>query len=164
MNQIVSDSAISKHPLSAEEKSKTRAEELINIAQSSSDLNGHSYTVNPISCASALASLDLLLVQDCEKQRTMITSSHTDFVKKWKNHPKLKRCESLGTILALEYRDDNCTYFSTLSDDLYQFFIKQKMLLRPLGNVLYVLPPYCITQEELNLIYDTTTLTLEGDR
>lgn len=127
-------------------------------------LHGHSYTANPISCASALASLDLLLDQDCEKQRTMITSSHADFVKQWKNHPKLKRCESLGTILALEYRDDNCTYFSTLSDDLYQFFIKQKILLRPLGNVLYVLPPYCITQEELTLIYDTIRLTLEGDR
>ena len=127
-------------------------------------LHGHSYTANPISCASALASLDLLLTEDCEKQRTMITTSHADFVKQWKNHPKLNRCESLGTILALEYRDDNCTYFSTLSDDLYQFFIKQKILLRPLGNVLYVLPPYCITQEELTLIYETIRLTLEGDR
>lgn len=124
-------------------------------------LHGHSYTANPISCASALASLDLLLAQECTKQRTMISRSHADFVKQWKNHPRLTRCESLGTILAIEYKDGNSTYFSTLSNELYHFFINQKILLRPLGNVLYVLPPYCITQEELTLIYDTIALTFE---
>lgn len=126
-------------------------------------LHGHSYTANPIACASALASLDLLQALACKKQRKMIANAHFNFVKKWKGHPKLKRCESLGTILALEYKDKNCTYFSTLSDSLYQFFIERKILLRPLGNVLYVLPPYCISKDELTLIYNTIALTLDGD-
>lgn len=126
-------------------------------------LHGHSYTANPLACASALANLDLLKTPNCEKQRAMIANSHTAFVKQWKDHPRLKRCESLGTILALEFRDETGTYFSSLSDSLYQFFIERKILLRPLGNVLYVLPPYCISKAELTLIYDTITLTLEGD-
>ena len=126
-------------------------------------LHGHSYTGNPLACASALASLDLLQASSCEKQREMIERAHINFVTQWKGHPKLKRCESLGTILALEYTDKNCTYFSSLSDFLYQFFINRKIILRPLGNVLYVLPPYCISKDELTLIYDTIALTLEGD-
>jgi len=126
-------------------------------------LHGHSYTANPLACASACASLDLTQSLACEKQRTMIANAHTTFVKKWKHHPKLKRCESLGTILSLEYRDKNGTYFSTLSHSLYHFFIERHILLRPLGNVLYVLPPYCISKDELTLIYNTIALTLEGD-
>ncbi|MDN3508793.1 MAG: adenosylmethionine--8-amino-7-oxononanoate transaminase [Candidatus Neptunochlamydia sp.] len=126
-------------------------------------LHGHSYTANPLACASACASLDLLQAAACEKQRKRIASAHINFVKRWKDHPKLKRCESIGTILALEYKDKNCTYFSTLSDSLYQFFIERKILLRPLGNVLYVLPPYCISKDELTLIYNAIALTFEGD-
>lgn len=126
-------------------------------------LHGHSYTANPLSCASALASLDLLQTSFSKNQREMIEKSHQNFVKLWKEHPKLRRCESLGTILALEYKDENSTYFSSLRDCLYPFFIERNILLRPLGNVLYVLPPYCISKEELTLIYNTIALTLEGD-
>jgi len=126
-------------------------------------LHGHSYTANPLACASAVASLDLLQAKACKNQREMIASSHAMFACHWKNHPKLKRCESLGTILALEYKDSAPSYFSSLRDPLYDFFIQKKIILRPLGNVLYVLPPYCITQSELNQIYQAISQTLEGN-
>lgn len=125
-------------------------------------LHGHSYTANPLACSSALASLDLLEDKHCALQRQMIANTHSHFVKQWKNHPRLKRCESLGTILALEYQDADHTYFSSLSDALYSFFINRKIILRPLGNVLYILPPYCITHAELTSIYDIIISTFEG--
>lgn len=122
-------------------------------------LHGHSYTGNPLACASALASLDLLLKPFCQSQRAMITKSHEAFIKKWHSHSRLKRCESLGTILSIEYEESNPSYFSSLRNSLYTFFLKKNLLLRPLGNVVYVLPPYCITQSELNYIYETIALT-----
>ncbi len=130
---------------------------------SSAFLHGHSYAANPIACVSALASLDLLLKESCFLQRKMIASSHKAFCKKWNGHPKLKRCEALGTILALEYQTKKTTYFQSIRDSLYKFFIDRGIILRPLGNVLYVLPPYCINRDELDFIYDHIILTLEGD-
>lgn len=124
-------------------------------------LHGHSYTANPLACCSALASLDLLLGNNCSLQREMISACHQNFCNQWHLHPKLKRCECLGTILALEYRTEKTSYFQTIRDRLYQFFLSKGILLRPLGNVLYILPPYCIQEEELKLIYEHIIFTLE---
>lgn len=126
-------------------------------------LHGHSYTANPLACSSALASLDLLLEKTCFLQREMIAACHKEFCQKWQLHPKLKRCESVGTILVLEYQTESTSYFQSMRDRLYHFFLRKGILLRPLGNVLYMLPPYCIQAEEIQLIYDQIILTLEGD-
>lgn len=126
-------------------------------------LHGHSYTANPLACSSALASLDLLLEDACHAQRDLIAECHKEFCRQWQLHPKLRRCESLGTILALEYQVENSSYFQPMRDRLYHFFLSKGILLRPLGNVLYVLPPYCIQADELKFIYDHIILTLEGD-
>lgn len=125
-------------------------------------LHGHSYTGNPLACTSALASLDLLTEEACFLQRKMIESCHKAFAERLKWHPKLVRCESLGTILAVEYKADSTSYFQPIRDRLYDFFLSKGILLRPLGNVLYILPPYCILEEELDYIYSRIMLTLEG--
>jgi adenosylmethionine-8-amino-7-oxononanoate aminotransferase len=125
-------------------------------------LHGHSYTANPLTCSSALASLDLLLQSSCSIQIEVITTSHRAFCQQWRHHPKLKRCENLGTILALEYDSQESSYFHSMRDRLYSFFLDRGILLRPLGNVLYVMPPYCIQADELMFIYDQIILTLEG--
>lgn len=124
-------------------------------------LHGHSYTANPLACSSALASLDLLLEKKCSWQREMITACHRAFCDKWQSHPRLVRCACLGTILALEYKTDSSSYFQPIRDRLYDFFLSRGTLLRPLGNVLYVLPPYCIQPHELELIYAQIIVTLE---
>lgn len=126
-------------------------------------LHGHSYTANPLACSSALASLDLLLEDCCNEQRDRIAKCHKEFCLQWQFHPKLKRCESLGTLLALEYQTGNSSYFQPMRDRFYHFFLNKAILLRPLGNVLYILPPYCIQSEELKWIYDQIIFTLEGD-
>ena len=87
----------------------------------------------------------------------MIESEHRQFQMRWQGHPKLIRCDVLGTILAIEYRAEQ----HPLNIRLRTFFQERGILLRPLGNVLYLLPPYCITSEELHLIYSTIEMTLE---
>lgn len=110
-------------------------------------LHGHSYTGNPLACASGLASLDLLLSDECYEQRRRIEASHKAFQREHGRHPKLKRCEVLGTILILEYHANE-------RERLYDHFLSRGILLRPLGSVLYVMPPYCIDDASLNLIYE----------
>jgi adenosylmethionine-8-amino-7-oxononanoate aminotransferase len=122
-------------------------------------LHGHSYTANPLACTAANASLDLLLDPHCTEQRAIISDCHKKFCERWSTHPKLKRCESLGTILALEYQTDR-SYFHPMRDKLYPFFLNKGLLLRPLGNVVYVMPPYCIQKEELKFIYTILEETL----
>lgn len=124
-------------------------------------LHGHSFTANPLACAAANASLDLLLQTSCERARKMIESEHLHFQSIWKNHPKVARCEVLGTLLALEYRVEKSSYHHPLKQTLIPFFQNHGILLRPLGNVLYVLPPYCITKDELQKIYTLIALTLK---
>lgn len=117
-------------------------------------LHGHSYTGNPLACAAALASLDLLLGEHCHQQRQMIIRSHQSFCAKWKHDRRVMRCESMGTILIVEYRSDTPSgYTHSLRDVLRDFFLKKGILLRPLGNVVYLMPPYCITAEELRTVY-----------
>lgn len=104
--------------------------------------HGHSYAGNPLACTAALASLDLLLAPSCTEARKQIAASHRRFVD---NHSAFKHCESLGTILAIEYH----------KPPPVSHFLEKGILMRPLGNVFYVIPPYCITSEELERIYGT---------
>ncbi|MCE2983360.1 MAG: adenosylmethionine--8-amino-7-oxononanoate transaminase [Parachlamydia sp.] len=124
-------------------------------------LHGHSYTANPLACASALASLDLLLAPACTEGRRCIESLHKEFCLHWQGHPALTRCECKGTLLAIDYKAESQTYFQPMKERLHDFFLKQGILLRPLGNVLYVLPPYCINEAELQLIYAQISQTFE---
>lgn len=145
----------------------TAAKEFLFEAFLSSDaarafLHGHSYTANPIACSAANASLDLVIQPECEKARNMIESEHQRFQKSWGNHPKLLRCDILGTILAVEYKTDQASYYHPLKNQLIDFFRKRQILIRPLGNVLYIFPPYCFTKDELEKIYSSIAFTLEN--
>lgn len=126
-------------------------------------LHGHSYTANPLACAGACASFDLLEDASCDEQRNGIALCHQEFVSKWKDHPRLKRCEAIGTILILEYLTaPDISYFHPLRERLYTYLMDNGISLRPLGNVVYVMPPYCMTIEELKHIYVHLIYTLEN--
>ena len=116
--------------------------------------HGHSFTANPVACSAALASLDLLLDKETIKNIDRITQSHHEFLNKIKDHPRLKNIRQTGTILAMEWESTaETSYFNNLRDNLYNFFLDQGIILRPLGNIVYVLPPYCINTEQLNYVY-----------
>ncbi|WP_069657781.1 adenosylmethionine--8-amino-7-oxononanoate transaminase [Arcticibacter eurypsychrophilus] len=116
--------------------------------------HGHSFTANPIACAAALASLDLTLSKETQDNIQRICARHAAFALHIQNNPKLKAVRQTGTIIAFEWETgDDTSYFSSLRDNLYQFFLKEGIILRPLGNIIYILPPYCISDAELDYIY-----------
>ena len=129
-------------------------------------MHGHSYSGNPLACAAALASLDLFAQPECTHARKMIEARHITFKQHWGTHPKLARCDVAGTILALEYKQNANTangYLSPLRDELSRIFLSQHIFVRPLGNVLYLMPPYCTQSEDLKRVYDCIAFTLEND-
>ena len=124
--------------------------------------HGHSFTANPIACAAALASLDLLLEPATFNNIIRITEQHTEFRKRIESHPKLQNVRQTGTIIALEWKTEAGTsYFNSLRDNLYNFFLSNGIILRPLGNIIYILPPYCISNEQLDYIYTKIEEALE---
>jgi adenosylmethionine-8-amino-7-oxononanoate aminotransferase len=117
-------------------------------------LHGHSYTGNPLACVVAKASLDLLQEDDTWTAIKRISTQHHQFVSNVMNHPYVEDARALGVVLAVSVKSGSEeSYFNYLRDRLYNFFIHRKILLRPLGNVIYIMPPYCITDEELNMVY-----------
>jgi len=124
--------------------------------------HGHSFTANPIACASALASLDLTLHPDTLTNIKRIGARHQAFAEKIKGHKKLKDVRQTGTIIAFEWETgQDSSYFSSLRDNLYKYFLAEGIILRPLGNIIYILPPYCIKDENLDFIYKKIEAALE---
>jgi adenosylmethionine-8-amino-7-oxononanoate aminotransferase len=116
--------------------------------------HGHSFTANPLACAAALASMDLLMRQETFAAIQHISNRHFDFYTKIHNHPRVKAIRHKGTILAIEIKNDEETsYFNNIGQTAHEYFMERGVFLRPLGNVLYTLPPYCISDADLDEIY-----------
>ncbi|HKZ38914.1 MAG TPA: adenosylmethionine--8-amino-7-oxononanoate transaminase, partial [Chryseolinea sp.] len=117
--------------------------------------HGHSYTANPIACAAANASFDLLEDENCQKQIRKIGEHHTAFKQKIEGHKMIQDVRNLGTILAIELKTHKgSSYFNEARKTIYSFFLERNILLRPLGNIVYVLPPYVIHDDQLLEIYN----------
>ena len=118
-------------------------------------LHGHSFTGNSLSCAAACASLDLFEIEHTWDNVKRICNQNKEFADKIQDHPVLKNVRVAGTILALEIETgEGNTYFSSLRDKAYNYFLENGMLVRPCGNVIFINPPYCITDEQLKKIYE----------
>lgn len=116
--------------------------------------HGHSFTANPVACSSALASMDIFLEEATTQNINRITEQHAAFALRIRQHAKLKSVRQTGTIIALEWNTySNTSYFSGLRDKLYTYFLDAGIILRPLGNIIYILPPYCISNADLHYIY-----------
>ncbi len=117
--------------------------------------HGHSYTANPTACAAALASLDMLEKEETQQQIQLINKEHLCFQNKIKSHKKLADVRVLGTIIAFELKtEEHSHYLNTASQGIADWFLQKGIILRPLGNIFYILPPYIITKKELNFIYN----------
>ena len=124
--------------------------------------HGHSFTANPIACSAALASLDILLRPETIAGIKRISDGHHGFATKIAHHPKVRELRQTGTILALEWETgEDTSYFNCLRDNLYHYFLKEGIILRPLGNIIYIMPPYCITNDQLHYIYNKIENALE---
>ncbi|QHT71428.1 adenosylmethionine--8-amino-7-oxononanoate transaminase [Rhodocytophaga rosea] len=127
--------------------------------------HGHSFTANPLACAAANASLDLLLTEDCQANMRRIAAKHEKFMEQITAHPAVEAMRCKGVILAIEVKTGTETsYFNEVRNSLYTYFMERNLLLRPLGNVVYILPPYVITNDELDTIYAAIYELLEKVR
>jgi len=124
--------------------------------------HGHTFTANPTGCAAALASLELLQTNTMQENLIRVNNRHLIFKKRIAQHPKVKATRVLGVIFALEVETETkASYYGELRNKLYDFFIKNGVILRPVGNIVYILPPYIITDEQLEKVYKVVEKALE---
>lgn len=116
-------------------------------------LHGHSFTANPIACAAALTSLELFEKEQTLKKVEKISDIHCEFIKKLKKI-NISKPRVLGSIAAFEYNAINQKYGSSENQELKNIFLENGLLLRPLGNTIYLMPPYCIKEETLYNCYE----------
>jgi adenosylmethionine-8-amino-7-oxononanoate aminotransferase len=116
--------------------------------------HSHSFTANPMACAVSLASMDLLEKPETWANISRINASHQSWMNTVQQHPVIKNLRVQGTIVACELEDGQKNgYLHSIRDAAYRYFIEKGILMRPLGNTLYILAPYCITNDELERIY-----------
>ena len=108
-------------------------------------MHGHSYTANPISCAAACASLEILLRKETQQNIKTIAQAHTDNLKKLNNVHKKRQ---LGTIAAFDVRSPE------VAQEISKKLMLDGVFMRPLQNTLYLIPPYCIQKDELDFVYN----------
>jgi adenosylmethionine-8-amino-7-oxononanoate aminotransferase len=128
--------------------------------------HGHSFTANPLACAAALASYDLLMKDECIGQIEKIIDRHAVFAGQLRQSTAYKNgwianVRQCGTILAFEADEKNNDYLNPISRKIHKKALKHGVLLRPLGNTVYILPPYCITEDELQQVYDVILLIIK---
>ncbi|HXB92210.1 MAG TPA: adenosylmethionine--8-amino-7-oxononanoate transaminase [Puia sp.] len=115
--------------------------------------HGHSFTANPLACSAALASLDLLQREDCLPRIRNISRRHALFADTLREFPQVRNVRTLGTILAFEINSGQDGYVNTIATAITREALFSGIYLRPLGNTVYLMPPYCITEKETDQVY-----------
>jgi len=114
--------------------------------------HGHTYTANPLACAAALAGVELLTSEEIQENIKRISESNQRFVGKLLKQDKVLNARSLGVILAFELKV-HMERYGDLRNKLFNFFMERGLFLRPLGNTIYIVPPYVTTNEQMDTIY-----------
>ncbi len=124
--------------------------------------HGHSYTANPLMCTAAIANIQLCLQKNFLQRIKTIHQQHLEFTKKIEKHLCVKNVRTLGLILAIEIKTYEKThYLNKIATEIKKHFIEKNILIRPLGNVLYLVPPACITKKQLEYVYEEIEMFLE---
>ena len=124
--------------------------------------HGHSFTANPIACAAALANSKLMKEPSLPAKWERIHSIHTTHIEQYKAHPHVIDTRVCGTIAAIELKSKQTGYESPLASSITQSAMAQGVFLRPLGNVLYLLPPYCISPDELKHVWSVISSCIDS--
>ena len=112
-----------------------------------------SYTANPIGCAAAVANLEIWREEPVLARIADLAGRQAAQLARLAACPSVRNPRRCGTITALEIGDVTGAYLSDLGPRLLAFFLERDLLLRPLGNTVYVMPPYCIGDRDLDAIY-----------
>lgn len=112
-----------------------------------------SYTANPIACAAANANLAVWREEPVRERIRSLCERQEVWLAALARHPAIKNPRRCGTIAAMELGEGDGAYMSDLGPRLLARFREAGLLLRPLGNTVYVMPPYCIEDDDLDAIY-----------
>ena len=123
--------------------------------------HGHSYTGNALACAAANASLRIFDEEPVFERIAVMADINCQRLAELGKLPQVGEVRQIGTVGAIELRTDDAGYLSAMRPKLYQLFLERGVLLRPLGNVVYVLPPYVIAPGELHHVYDVIAEAIE---
>jgi adenosylmethionine-8-amino-7-oxononanoate aminotransferase len=113
-----------------------------------------SYTANPIACAAANANLEIWRTEPVLERITALVDRQAAWAKQLGERATIHNARVCGTIAAFELASATGTYLDGIGPRLLAFFKDRDLLLRPLGNTVYVMPPYCITADSLTTIYE----------
>jgi len=121
--------------------------------------HGHSFTANPLGCAAALASLDLLQAQPERFQN--FEARHTAGLAQLAGHPRVRHRRVLGTIAAFDVDAGDNGYLNPVGKQIQRFCLEQGVYLRPLGNTIYLIPPLSISAMQLQQCYAAVAAALD---
>jgi adenosylmethionine---8-amino-7-oxononanoate aminotransferase len=136
----------------------TMASEPIFAAHLSTDrakmfFHSSSYTANPIACAAAVANLAIWRDEPVRDRIADLARRQAKRIERFAASPHIRNVRTCGTIAALEIASGADGYLSQLAPRLMRHFRDRDLLLRPLGNTVYVMPPYCIDDQDLDACY-----------
>jgi len=115
--------------------------------------HGHSFTANPLACAVGLASLALFEEEHALQRIARINARHRHMMAELAARPDVTRPRVIGSILAFDLKSAGSAYQSSESRSLRDWYLAHGLNIRPLGQTVYLMPPYCITDEELARAY-----------
>jgi len=124
--------------------------------------HGHTYTGNPITCAAAVASLELLERGDALGRVAQLQAFYAHRLPALTEIPAVAAVRWRGSIGVVELATDEQTYFNPLGAQVAQRMLERGFLMRPLGPVLYTLPPYCVSDEDLEELYNALEIELRA--
>ncbi|MEW6256483.1 MAG: adenosylmethionine--8-amino-7-oxononanoate transaminase [Pseudomonadota bacterium] len=112
-----------------------------------------SYTANPIACAAGLANVKVWREEPVAQRIAALCAAQTEHMTRFDGDPRFENVRTCGTIAALDLKVPVGGYLAEVGPKLRAYFLERGFLVRPLGNVLYVMPPYCVTAAELEALY-----------
>ncbi|MEM9143529.1 MAG: aminotransferase class III-fold pyridoxal phosphate-dependent enzyme, partial [Bacteroidota bacterium] len=139
-------------PLSITSCSQAVFDAFLDVKPTKGFFHAHTFSAHPLGCAAALAGLELLESPEMIQKREAIAKAHQGFAKELQNHPKVGNVRCKGVILAVDL-ERQMTRYGAVRDRLYDHFMDCGVNLRPLGNTIYTLPPFIITEAQLHRIY-----------
>lgn len=113
-----------------------------------------SYTANPVACAAALANLEIWQREPVMERIGSLAALHKDRLARFGDDRRFANLRQIGTIAALDIVAKDAGYLADIGPRLYRGFLARGLLVRPLGNTIYIMPPYCSTANDLDLVYD----------
>lgn len=113
-----------------------------------------SYTANPIACAAALANLEIWQREPVKERINAIAALHQERLARFRGDGRFTNVRQIGTIAALDIAASDAGYLADIGPRLYRGFLARGLLVRPLGNTIYIMPPYCSTASDLDLVYN----------